>query len=135
MKYLHLFIIGFLMLIFAWSTLLVEGKDNKKDNKAGKFFKKVGKVAKDVGKTALEVIKDPRKGIALAKDGIKAARGAIKGKKQKLKKKVIPTKEMCRLNWKMCAKQANRLYVDDEMTKQYERAVCHQNYLECMRQT
>lgn len=126
------------MLIFAWSTLLVEGKDNKKDkkdDKAGKFFKKVGKVAKDVGKTALEVIKDPRKGIALAKDGIKAARRAIKGKGKKKKKKVIPTKDMCRLNWNVCAKHVNNVYVDDEMTKQYETSVCHQHYLDCMRQT
>lgn len=132
MKYLHVFIIGVLMLMFAWSTLIVEGKKGKKGNKAGKFFKKVGKIAKDVGKTALAVIKDPSKGIALAKDGIKAARGAIKGKRPKEAK---PTNKTCRLNWKACAKNVNQVYVDDEMARQYETSVCHQNYLECIRQT
>lgn len=136
MKYIHLFIIGVLMLLFMWSTILVEGKDNKKDDKAGKFFKKVGKVAKDVGKTTLDVIKDPRKGIALAKDGIKAARKGItgKGKKKKPKKKIIPTKEMCRLNWNVCANKASRDYANDAMSLQYSTSTCHQHYLNCMRQ-
>jgi len=134
MKYLHVFIIGFLMLIFAWSTLIVEGKKGKKNDKAGKFFKKVGKVAKDVGKTALEVIKDPRKGIALAKDGIKAARGAIKGKKQKPKKEAKPTNKTCISNWNACAKTVKQVYADNEITRQYETSVCHQNYLDCIRQ-
>ena len=138
MKWIHLFIIGFMMILFVWTTLTIEGKDKPKGKSGGsKFFKKAGDFIKKAGKTAVSIVKNPSKGVKMLKGAIKGKKWRKAQKRKKKKKNIVLTPQQreakCTSEWQVCIDQVNNKNLDD-MSKYNERSKCYQKNLDCMRQ-
>ena len=91
MKPIHIFLIGGLMLLFVWLTLIVEGKNNKSNKGAKKFGKSLVGGKKGI-KELTRVGKSIGKGLGFKKD-IKA--GNRKNKRRKHNRDCVKTANKC----------------------------------------
>jgi len=119
MKAIHYFIIGFLMLLFIWITLIVEGKKNKGK---GDGAKKFGDDVKKFGKKAFDKTKE---------FGKKVIKKTNKKVGKPVKKAFKPPNKDCKRDWSKCKKTADDTYQNNPTELERARNVCHLKYKRC----